>query len=127
MEEGDPKLIAAALGDAFDVVLVESAQSVEQALGLLEKASGRAVILSLDGASGNVESHLPQAEAVIGLASKLIKTRDELRPVLEILLKNTLLVKDRGAAVALRAAGHPVENFAEGKGLARHRSSPWRA
>jgi len=95
--------IAAALGDAFDVVLVESANNVEQALELLEKASGRAVILPLDGSIGKDAAKLPGGDAVIGLASGLIKTAKELRPAVELLLRNTVLVKDRSNVRELRA------------------------
>ncbi len=94
--------IAAALGDAFDVVVVESGQSVDQALELLEQATGRAVVLPLDAENANRQIKLPQDESVIGLASKLIKTRDEFVPALEALLGGTVLVRDRAAARSLR-------------------------
>ncbi len=96
--------IAAALGEAFDVVVVESGQGVDQALELLEQATGRAVILSLDSAKSNGVLKLPEDEALIGLASKLIKTKAELRPAVDVLLGNTVIVRDRNAARKLRAA-----------------------
>lgn len=94
--------IAAALGDAFDVVVVESGQSVDQVLELLEQATGRAVILPLDAANLHEQIKLPKGESVIGLASNLIKTRDELRPAVEALLGGTVVVRDRAAARKLR-------------------------
>jgi chromosome segregation protein len=95
--------IAAALGDAFDVVVVGTGQGVDQALDLLEKATGRAVILPLDAAKSTVALKLPQDGAVLGLASELIKTKAELRPAVDLLLGGTVLVRDRAAARRLRA------------------------
>jgi len=96
--------IAAALGEAFDVVVVESGQGVDQALELLEQATGRAVILSLDSAKSNGALKLPDDEALLGLASNLIKTKAELRPAVDALLGNTVIVRDRAAARKLRTA-----------------------
>lgn len=96
--------IAAALGDAFDVVVLESGQGAEHALELLEQATGRAVILSLDTAKSNGAMKLPEGESVIGLASKLIKIKTELQPAADVLLGNTVIVRDRAAARKLRSA-----------------------
>lgn len=101
--------IAAALGDAFDVVLVESGSSVEQALELLEQASGRAVLLPITGntkgrmlndAREMLKGDLPQS--VIGIAADLVKVSEELRPAVQALLGNTVLVENRAVAQALR-------------------------
>lgn len=101
--------IAAALGDAFDVVLVESGSSVEQALELLEQASGRAVLLPITGntkgrmlndAREMLKGDLPQS--VIGIAADLVKVSEELWPAVQALLGNTVLVENRAVAQALR-------------------------
>ena len=94
--------IAAALGDAFDVVVVESDQSADQALDLLEQATGRAVLLPLDAANAHGQVKLPKDESIIGLASNLIKTKDELKPAVDALLGLTVVVRDRAAARNLR-------------------------
>jgi chromosome segregation protein len=94
--------IAAALGDAFDVVVVESGQSADQALELLEQATGRAVLFSLDGKNTNSQTKLPKDDSVLGLASNLIKTKDELRPAVDALLGGTIVVRDRASARKLR-------------------------
>jgi chromosome segregation protein len=94
--------IAAALGDAFDVVVLESAQGVEQALELLEQAAGRAVVLPIEGLKSHGAQKAPEDASVIGWASSFIKTKETFRPALDVLLGNTLLVKDRAAARRLR-------------------------
>lgn len=95
--------IAAALGDAFDVVVIESARGVDEALKLLENATGRAVIMPLDMAPAVGQVKFPEGDAVIGLASNLIKTKAELRPAVETLLGGTIVVQDRAAARSLWA------------------------
>ncbi len=114
--------IAAALGDAFDVVVVESGSSVEQALELLEQAAGRAVILPI---TGNAQGRsLPDeremlkgdlSKNVIGFASDLVKVSEELRPAVEALLGNTVLVENRAVAQSLRAK-YPAARFVTVKG-----------
>lgn len=102
--------VAAALGDAFDVVVVESGRGVDQALELLEQASGRAVFLSLE-AEGvqrpmmNFERENLRGDIsknVLGVASELVKVKDELRPAVEALLGNVVIVENRSAARQLR-------------------------
>jgi chromosome segregation protein len=95
--------IAAALGDAFDVVVVESGKGVDEALELLENSTGRAVILPLTKAPLAGMDNIPEGGEVIGLASNLIKTKTELRPAVEALLGGTMLVRDRATARRLWA------------------------
>jgi chromosome segregation protein len=97
--------IAAALGEALDVVLLESGQSVNEALDLLDQSqAGRAMLLPLDAHNIKGQIKAPKDGAVLGLASQLIKTKDDFRPALDILLGNTIVVKDRAAARELRTA-----------------------
>ena len=104
--------IAAALGDAFDVVVLESAQGVEQALELLEQAAGRAVVLPMQEKDearkmkdeGKMRrGDISQKDGALAWAVELIKVKAELQPVVELLLGDTLVVKDRAAARRLRA------------------------
>ena len=100
--------IAAALGDAFDVVVLESGQGVDAALGLLEKSTSRAVIFAYPAGSlpsahiypagPDGQANIPQDEAVLGLASNLVKVKSELRLAMEYLLGGTLVVKERASA-----------------------------
>ena len=93
--------IAAALGDAFDVVVLETGQSIDAALGLLEKSNSRAVIFSLNPANQNEFAKIPTDDAVVGLASSLIKVKSELRSAMEYLLGGTVIVRERAAAQKL--------------------------
>ena len=95
--------IAAALGDAFDVVVVESGQSIDDALNLLEKSTSRAVIMPLNPAKANGLDKFPEDSAVIGLASSLVNVKPELRPALDYLLGGTVLVQERASARKLWA------------------------
>ncbi len=96
--------IAVALGDAFDVVVIESGRGVDEALQLLENAqAGRAVLLPLDASGAVGQIQLPEDDAIVGLASGLIKTTEVLRPAVMALLGTTVVVKDRAAARRLRS------------------------
>jgi len=98
--------IAAALGDAFDVVLVESAQGVDQALELLEQAAGRAVILDRGQAStvhpDDAGAGRPPSTVEGKWANDLVKVKAELIPAVDLLLGDVLVVEDRAAARRLR-------------------------
>jgi chromosome segregation protein len=102
--------IAAALGDAFDVVVIESAQGVEQALELLEQAAGRAVILEKDEVRKmkdeekrkNSRVDISKKDGALVWAADVVKVKAEFQPVVELLLGNTLVVKDRAVARRLR-------------------------
>ena len=87
--------VAAALGDAFDVVVVETDKGVDDVLELLATAAGRAVIMPLGGASRANSVSLPVNEAVLGFASNLVETKAELKSVVDVLLGNTVVVRDR--------------------------------
>lgn len=93
--------LAAALGDAFDVVVIEAGRGVEEALELLEKATGRAVIFPLKSLPDVPGGPLPGGEGVIGQAASLVKTNSDLRPVVEKLLGTTIVVQNRSIARAL--------------------------
>jgi len=116
--------IAAALGDAFDVVVVESGQGVDQALELLEQATGRAVILPITGnAEGGktkderemLKGDISKKDGFVGWANEVIKVKDELAPALEALLGGTVLVENRAVAQSLRVK-YPLLRFVTLKG-----------
>ncbi|MEI6289292.1 MAG: chromosome segregation protein SMC [Chloroflexota bacterium] len=93
--------IAAALGDAFDVVVIESEKSVNDVLDLLQNAAGRAVIMALDLPPAKLSEITSGDSAVIGIAASLLKTKKEYGPMIQNLLGDTLIVKDRLSAMAL--------------------------
>ena len=89
--------LTAALGDTLDAILLDS-EDVEQALQLLEAdEAGRAALLPLDGPLRQAFSK-PADEAVLGFASELVNAPAELRSAVDLILGQTLIVRDRAAA-----------------------------
>ncbi len=101
--------VTAALGDSLDAILVSGA-SVEDALTLLEQGEGRAAILPIDQQTSEffknseVSSDDPDC---LGIAASLLRVPDDLRAATNLLLGNTLIVKNRSAARRL-VAGLPA-------------------
>jgi chromosome segregation protein len=100
--------VTAALGDSLDAILV-SGDSVEEALNLLEQGEGRAAILPIDQKSGFSEKPDFSIDDVdcLGIAASLLRVPDDLRAATNLLLGNTLVVKNRSAARRL-VAGLPA-------------------
>lgn len=96
--------IAAALGEYLDAVILNESGGSEQALDILEVEGSRGVLLPLDSlVPGSPwvldDAHVGiGAQGVIGLAADLVKATPELRPALDLLLGQTVIVKDRKAA-----------------------------
>jgi chromosome segregation protein len=91
--------IAAALGDTLDAVLLDSNQ-LEDALTLLETDdTGRAVLLPLDEKTSEVlKTSEVSDEDYLGVASELVNAPDELRGAVRVMLGQTLVARNRGAA-----------------------------
>jgi chromosome segregation protein len=101
--------ITAALGDSLDAILV-SGESVEDALNLLEQGEGRAAILPIDQQTSEFfkNSEVSSADPdCLGIAASLLNVPDDLRVATNLLLGNTLVVKNRSAARRL-VAGLPA-------------------
>jgi len=91
--------IAAALGDQIDTVLLAGETSVEEALALLEtNSAGRAALLPQDWLSAGKTLAAPADETCLGVANALISVPGYARPAADLLLGQTLVVRDRGAA-----------------------------
>jgi chromosome segregation protein len=91
--------LGAALGDRLDAVLLAGGESVEEALKLLESDSaGRAALLPLEWLAAAAPLTAPRDEACLGVASALVSAPPEIRPAVEMLLGQTLVVRDRGSA-----------------------------
>jgi chromosome segregation protein len=89
--------ITAALGDTLDAVLLE-ANEIEEALQLLETdAAGRAVLLPLENRSRPPLSK-PGDENCLGVASDLVNAPGDLRTAVQLMLGQTLIVRNRAAA-----------------------------
>ncbi|GAB4502249.1 MAG: chromosome segregation protein SMC [Anaerolineales bacterium] len=94
--------LAAALGEALEAVVFDSS-SVEEALGFLEqKSAGRAPLLPLQADSAPQAVAPSLVDGLLGGAAAFIQCSAELRPALEKLLAQTLLVENRAAALLLR-------------------------
>ena len=89
--------IAAALGDTLDAVLLD-ANEIEDALRLLESDdAGRAVLLPLEENNRQLLAR-PNDENCLGLASELVNAPDDLRAAVNLMLGQTLVVRDRSTA-----------------------------
>jgi chromosome segregation protein len=93
--------VAAVLGDFLDAILLNGEANPEAALELLERRSARAALLPLDSIipsppltlNGDLESR-----KILGVAADLVHASSDLQPVLDALLGQVLVVKDRHAA-----------------------------
>ncbi|MBN1302916.1 MAG: chromosome segregation protein SMC [Anaerolineales bacterium] len=91
--------VSAALGEHVDAVLLQSGLDVEQSLQILESdEAGRASLLPLEWLAKGTKTDIPREEDCLGLAAELVKCPADLRPVVDLLLGNTLIVKDQQAA-----------------------------
>jgi chromosome segregation protein len=91
--------IAAALGEFLDAVVIERTAQVDKALHLLEDGSAKAALLPMD----NLNHHNPvikswQDEGFIGVAAGLVKAPEGLSRVVELLLGDTWILRDRASA-----------------------------
>ncbi len=89
--------VAAALGDTLDAILLDASE-IEDALQLLEEnETGRAALLPLN--DHQRQSLVPPAdENFLGVASELVNAPEELRAAVELMLGQTLIVRDRVTA-----------------------------
>ena len=100
--------ISAALGEYTDAILLPSGRDAEHAMELLDDGqSGRASILTLDWLSPSDPLKVNTTEECLGVASNLVNAPVELRPVLDLLLGQVLIVKDRTVARKI-LAGQPM-------------------
>lgn len=97
--------IAAALGEYLDSVILDKGDSVETALDLLSGQASRGVLLPLDRLAPAADKGFTQDERLslqaagaLGLASELVSCPPLLRPAVDLLLGNTLVVRDRHSA-----------------------------
>jgi len=91
--------IGAVLGDYIDALVLDNHTEIENALTILERSSEKAALLPLDSLL-IFESSIdyPKGEGIIGLASELVSAPEELRPAVDLLVGNTLIVQDRKIA-----------------------------
>ncbi len=89
--------ISAALGDYLDAVLLD--HSPDEALDLLSGAAKRGVLLPISGLNPPAAfPAMPELAGWIGIASELVRAPAETRPIVDLLLGQVAIVRDRAAA-----------------------------
>jgi len=91
--------IAASLGEFLDALVLDHPSGVEASLSILEQETARGVLIPLASiTAAPAISPLEGEEGVLGVASALVKSPDELRTAVDLLLGHTLIVRDRAVA-----------------------------
>lgn len=98
--------IAAALGDYVEGLLLEPDAPAETVMRLLEKIPARAAVLPLDRLAPLPP--VPAPPDVLGNAADLVRVPAELRPVVDVLLGQTWVVRHRAEAGRLINARPPA-------------------
>ncbi|MBI9044879.1 MAG: chromosome segregation protein SMC [Anaerolineaceae bacterium] len=93
------KAISAVLGEHIDAVIYEDPDLTEQFFTILENGeNGRAIFLPANISRKKIEKSFVENENCFGLASKLVKAPQKFDAVVEHMLGNALIVKDRTEA-----------------------------
>jgi chromosome segregation protein len=93
--------IAAGLGEFLDAVLMEEA-SLESALDILEGKTDRAALLPIDNLNQNptrASLDFDDSENILGIAADLVRAPLEVRPVIELLLGQVVVARERSSAL----------------------------
>ncbi|MFH2103265.1 MAG: chromosome segregation protein SMC [Chloroflexota bacterium] len=100
--------VAAALSEYLDGVILISGESVEQAISLLGGTDpGRAAIMPLDWLAPGEPQQKAGQDDCLGVASELVGGSAELRPLIDALLGQVFIARDRPAARRI-LAGKPT-------------------
>jgi chromosome segregation protein len=94
--------IAAALGLFLEAVVYPAEADLEDALAIVEQASGRVPVLPLGELAAERKLTPPKDADCLGVAADLVDCPPVLRPAVDLLLGRVLVVKDRSAARRLR-------------------------
>ena len=98
------KAIAAALGEGMDGIYLYNAKDQEHVLSFLEQNDSNRVTLFI---AGKLEKHPNPATlsepGVLGIASKLVKVKEEFAELVEAILGRTLVVDNRHTAHKIRS------------------------
>ncbi|MBW8010047.1 MAG: chromosome segregation protein SMC [Chloroflexi bacterium] len=93
--------ISAALRDYSDAVFLDEGADFEKALDIIQLDSGRVALLPLDNLNPQIPiSTPPQMDGCLGVASELLSASKKVRPVLNLLLGQVLVVRTRSDALA---------------------------
>jgi len=90
--------VAAALGEYVDAILLDDSHDSDQALELLTSDPSRAALLPLTELSPLKTIDVPKMAGCLGVAADLVEVSAQLRPAVDLLLGQVLVVEDRKAA-----------------------------
>ena len=97
------KAVAAALGEAVDLLVVRGSAFDEHLLNDVSQAvNDRVAILPEKEVQPRQRAKVVEDKRLEGIASELVSCDEALRPVVELLLGDCLVVSDLGAALSLR-------------------------
>lgn len=89
--------ITAALGEYLDAVVLD--ENLDQALDMLIEKAGRGVLLPVQALSTPAApAEIASSSQLIGLASRLVQVSEKIQPVVDLLLGQTWVVRDRETA-----------------------------
>ena len=96
--------VAAALGEYLDGISLDGESDLDSVLAHLEKSnSGRAILFPAAGLRPVSERPNYAATECIGIAAELVKAAAAVKPVVDLLLGQVILVEDRRVAQAVAA------------------------
>lgn len=116
------RAIIAALGDFLDAVLLQDDQAIGQALNLLTNNPGRAALLPLGQLAPQNSLKAPKVNGCFGVASQLVDAEPELRPGIDLLLGQVLVVDNHQTARRVLAGKEPFIRAVTLKGEVFHSS-----
>lgn len=93
--------VAAALGEFLDVILVDRRDQLDTMLGMMQEAKARSAFLPVDDVQLAEVRALLDSEhrpGWIGLAQKLVSVPENLKPVVDLLLNDAIVVESRADA-----------------------------
>ncbi|MBM4053870.1 MAG: chromosome segregation protein SMC [Planctomycetes bacterium] len=105
------RAIEAALGDKVQGIVVDTTQNAVKALAYLqEHQKGNAIFFPLDRMHGqpSLNEEILQNPNTIGVASRLVTSREDIRSVIDGFLGNIVVVENLDAAMGLNNQGHCV-------------------
>jgi chromosome segregation protein len=90
--------IAAALGDFVDAILLKNEKNTDIALRLLEETTAKAALLPVNEIAPSSVLSGEKEDGFIGIAADLVEVTAELKPAVDLLLGQVIVVKDRKTA-----------------------------
>lgn len=91
--------IAAVLGEFLDGIFLDSTTDPEKALDFLaSQDNARAVLYPSGWANEEKSAKLTKMDGMIGVAADLVECQEDLRPIINLLLGQVIIVEDRKSA-----------------------------